>query len=202
MKKEKKIKILIIIIISILIIIVGIIFINKNYFNENISQEELENFNTYFNLTENNGFLMSKYNNSDEIDINEVFYTGGNIKENLTDEEKKNFFDFLNVKEMHLPIIAISKQNAENFFYKKTGEKLNNIEEKLNKWYYNEGSNKFCRVKGDTNYKEIQCSKGKKIDEKTYKINYTINDNIEKKYGTVTLLVDNGFYLFKSNDVY
>lgn len=213
-KASKNIKLIIICIMAVVLIIIAIIIaLNYNKAQtknetstidsvpeEKLNSDELKSFSNYFNDDENNGFLLSNYENVSDIDITEVFNNGAGLNEKITDTEKEEYLKTKNRSYLVTNVVVFDKTKAEELFKEKTGEKLDNIVEKLNKWVYLKNENKFCSEKGDTNKRTVNCTSGtKKLD--TYTIKYTLTSGTVQLEGIVTLLIDSGKYLFQSNEV-
>ena len=59
----------------------------------NLTSEELSKIDSFLEEIENNGFVISEYNNANEIDLDKVLYSGANINKEITDEERKVFYE-------------------------------------------------------------------------------------------------------------
>ena len=122
---------------------------------EYLEEEELKQFEEYFNQKENNGFLLSEYSNAQEIDLNQVIYSGAGIDKKMTEKEEQEFKKEKGVNDIYVNITTVGQEDIENLFLEKTGEQLQNIETKLKDWTYLKNSKVYCLAHGDTNYAKI-----------------------------------------------
>lgn len=213
-KSKKTMKLIIFGIIFVILIIIAIIIMlnyNKtqqnnetkstdNVLEENLSSNELKSFSSYFNEDENNGFLLSNYENASDIDITQVFNNGAGLNEEITEAEKQEYLKSKNRTKLVTNVIVFDKTKAEELFKEKTGEKLDSIVKKLDRWIYLEKYDKFCCEKGDTNKKTVTSISGTKKSNE-YKIIYKMSSGNIENNGTVTLELNDGKYLFKQNKI-
>ena len=196
------------IILIILIVIIGIIFSvrenrQKKQEQENsstmVETEELEEIEGFLNDIENNGFLMSEYNNPNEIDLSSVIYNGAGKSQTLTEKQEEEYKTKVGKERIYLNITSLKKDDIEKLFLEKTGEKLQNIDEKLKEWIYLENDELYCKEHGDSNYIQVEkCRIGKKKDN-IYTI-YLKFENGMNKYSKVTLKKQGDTYIFVSNE--
>ena len=166
---------------------------------DRLSQEELNEFVEYFNKIENNGFVTTLYKEPSEIDLNQVIYTGAGLSQELTAEQLEEFKKKTNIQTEEMKIIAVPGDQIENLYYEKTGEKLNNINERLKDWTYLENGNLYCHTRSDSKFIKItNCPSGAK-NGNTYTVYANLADSISTKV-KVTLEKQGDKYIFKSNE--
>ncbi len=218
--KNKKIYISVIIIFIVIISVVLILILNKNnnktnnvdtgknqdnveeeyeLTGEKLTKEELNEFIEYFNKLENNGFVTINYKKPSEIDLKQVLYTGAGISQQLTDNQLEEYKRLTNETSTEINVIAIEKEKIESFYYEKTGEKLENIDERLEGWTYLQDSNLYCKTCADSNFVKVTGCKAGAKDGNTYTIYVELSDSLNP-IAKITLEKKGNNYIFKSNE--
>ena len=163
----------------------------------NLTSEELSKITSFLEEIENNGFVISEYNNASEIDLDKVLYSGANINKEITDEERKVFYEKLGKEDYQMNVYCIEEEKIAELFKQKTGEELTNIEERLKSWTYLPEYKEFCSEHSDTSYTTVECVEGKKEGE-----NITVKLNLENSsigQTQLTLKEQGDSYIFVSN---
>lgn len=187
---------------------------NSSYQKDELSKEELENFEKFFNNLSVNGFVVQLYNNPEEINLNDVFYNYSSTEGSFqpTDEIENEFLkrinseDGSNIKELPCPIEAVPTSEIQKRFKQYTGISLSNqdIKNRLN-WTYLEDQDVYCMMHGDTNADTIACINGTKDSNGIYKITikfhagFYLGTNEEVESTIVTLKKNGDSYYFVSS---
>lgn len=159
-------------------------------FNETIySSDQLKKYEKDFNTFEINGFIVSTntYTKPSEIDLEDVFYSGAGFNNHVSKEEIEEYKKLAKYHETD--IVKITTEQAEKLYYYNTGEKLENLKERLKNWIYIEKYDAYYKEVSDTNFEKVSCIKGV-MDEKNkiMKIqlsnNRTISVRIDYEKGT------------------
>lgn len=142
---------------------------SKSEESSSVSQEELEEAQTYFNKTENNGLLCSEYSNVKEISLIQLVYTGVGISEEMTQQEKEDYKE-----EIHTDISKIPRKTLEKLTKDRLNIELTSINdyEEFEKEYYSEKYDCYYIQHGDTNYQQFEFISGEKNSDGTYTFIY------------------------------
>lgn len=165
---------------------------NKRYISEDetmYTAEQLKRYEKDFNSFAINGFVVSTntYNKPSEIDLEEVFYSGAGFNNEISKEELE---EYKKVTKYHeTDIVKITTEQAEELYYDNTGEKLQNLKERLKNWTYIEKYDAYYNEISDTNFESVSCIEG--IMNEEYSImkiklsnNRTISVKIDYDKGT------------------
>lgn len=201
--KNKKIYIVIAVIIFIILAICTILMRKKEEQKQQqekyLTNEQLQEFDEFFEEKENNGFLLSEYANADEINLEEVIYNGIGEEEEITEEERKEYYDAIKKEDYELNVTSCSKEEIENLYKEKTGKELINIDDRLKNWKYLPEYDKYYKEHTDTNYTTVRSDLGKVKDNNIYTVYVTLLNNNEK-HVKVTLQKNGDSYQFISNE--
>ena len=70
-----------------------------------LTNQELNQWTDYVNSQENNAFLLSYYDEPNQIDLHELFYTGcGFDMEKLTETEVQQYLEWMETDEIYTDI--------------------------------------------------------------------------------------------------
>lgn len=168
---------------------------------ENLSQEELKYFTEYFNQKGNNGFILSSYEDVNNISFASLLYNGITESEStLTEQEKSDYLKQTGTTEIYGDMLKLTTSQIKDFFKDKTGISISSEKIKENgiRGVYISKYDAYYDQRTDSNGKAITCTKGTKTSDGNYSVSY--KDNNDKNYtGTISLKKVNGKYLVVSN---
>ena len=127
-----------------------------------VDAQILEELQAYLNEDSSYGFLLSSYDIPEEIDLNQVFYSGAGFKqEELTEKEKELLLDRIPQKEIRTPVVKLKKEQAEELLSQKAGISYDESRHPLDQedgWAYINRYGTWYALRGDTNRQYINCS--------------------------------------------
>lgn len=130
-----------------------------------LTKEELEQWTKYVNNNENNGFLLSFYDRPEQIDLEELFYSGcGLEQEELSPEETEEYLKLIEMDEIYTSVIRITGTQIESVLQQRLGLTLSDMEKPLD-WCYLEKSDAYVVQHGDTNAQIFTCIAGVQKDD-------------------------------------
>lgn len=145
-----------------------------------LTQEELQEFTDFINEEDNYGnygFLLSVYDNPADIYLDEVFYTGAGIAATpSTEEEKQAYLKANQQAEIYTDLVRITKPMANEFLMKKAGLSYDEMNRPLT-WIYLEEFDAFYAEHGDTNYRTFTCTEGTVLDEVTFTLRFSPDED-------------------------
>lgn len=160
------------------------------------TSEYLKKYEKDFNTTEINGFIISTntYEKPSEINLEQVFYNGAGFNNEVTKEEIEEYKKLTKYHETD--IVKITTKQAEKLYYDNTGEKLENLKDRLKNWTYIEKYDAYYKEVSDTNFEEVYCIRGiMNEQDKIMKIqlsnNRTISVKIDYNKGTHYIISNN-----------
>jgi len=177
---------------------------NSNEIAENIddtyeityTSEQLGKYEKDFNTPAINGFITSTniYTKPSEIDLEQVFYNGAGFNNEIPIEELEAYKKLTKYHETD--IVKITTQQAEKLYYENTGEKLENLKERLKSWIYIEKYDAYYHEISDTNFETVSCIKAimderNKIMKIQLSNNRTISVKIDYEKGTNYIISNN-----------
>ena len=126
-----------------------------------LTQEEIKFFDDLLSLSENVGFLLSSYKAPEEIDLNELFYSGAGISSGaLTEEEKADYLKVSGISEIYTDVIHLTTAEIDDYLLEKTGLSSVQMKNKLD-WAYSVQTDTWYHQAGDTNIRLFNCVGGK-----------------------------------------
>lgn len=134
---------------------------------EELTLEEIRQFTDFANRTENNGFLLSQYDNVSGADLNEILYNGAGMESDPLTEEEREAYEAA-AYPIETDITKLSAAQIEEFLQRKAGIGLADMKSGLD-WVYLEGTDCYVSQHGDTNYCAFVCTGGTRRGE-TYEI--------------------------------
>lgn len=166
-----------------------------------LTQEEIAFFDEYLSLSGNWGFLLSTYETAEEIDLNELFYSGAGISNySLTEEEAADYLNASGDAEIYTDVVHLTTAEIDGFLLEKTGLSLAQMQKPLD-WVYSAETDTWYHQAGDTNWRPFECVGGMVADD-VYTL-YMQTTDTWSGYDTETyetVLKKNGdAYLFVSN---
>ena len=127
-----------------------------------LTNQELNQWTDYVNSQENNAFLLSYYDEPNQIDLHELFYTGcGFDMEKLTETEVQQYLEWMETDEIYTDMTHITGEQVEYVLKQRLGLTMEDMEHPLN-WCYLKDSDDYLMQHGDTNYQSFVCIEGKK----------------------------------------
>ena len=140
------------------------------------ASEQLKKYEKDFNTSEINGFIISTntYTKPSEIDLEQVFYNGAGFNNEVSKEELEEYKKIRNYYETD--IVKITTKQAEKVYYDNTGEKLENLKERLKNWTYIEKYDAYYKENSDINFEEVHCIKGI-MDKQNKILKIQLNNN-------------------------
>lgn len=127
-----------------------------------MDSDALAELQKYLNEESSYGFLLSSYEQPQEIDLNQVFYAGAGFRQKeITEKERELLLDRLPVKAITMPVNKVREEDVEALLKQKTGlsheeflHPLGDLEEwarigRYNSWY---------TLNAETNRRQILCT--------------------------------------------
>jgi hypothetical protein len=122
----------------------------------------LEELQLYLNEDSSYGFLLSSYDIPEDIDLNQVFFSGaGFAQEKLTEKEKELLLDRIPQKEIRTPVVKVTDEQIEELLSTKAGISYEDSRYPLTEehgWARIRRYNSWYALRGDTNRKYIRCT--------------------------------------------
>ncbi len=123
---------------------------------------KLAELEAYLNEESSYGFLLSSYEQPQEIDLNQVFYAGAGIEQKgITEKERKLLLERMPVKEITMPVNKVREEDVEALLKQKTGlsheEFLHPLGD-LEEWAHIGRYNSWYTLNAETNRKQILCT--------------------------------------------
>ena len=148
----------------------------KSNYETIYASEQLKKYEKDFNTSEINGFIISTntYTKPSEIDLEQVFYNGAGFNNEVSKEELEEYKKIRDYYETD--IVKITTKQAEKVYYDNTGEKLENLKERLKNWTYIEKYDAYYKENSDINFEEVYCIKGI-MDKQNKVLKIQLNNN-------------------------
>lgn len=166
-----------------------------------LTQEEIAFFDEYLSTSGNWGFLLSVYASPEDIDLNELFYSGAGLSGwTLTEEEAADFIEASGGAEIYTDVVHLTTPQIDAFLLERTGLSYVQMNKQLD-WVYSVQTDTWYSQAGDTNWRPFACVGGTVSDD-VYTLYMRAEDPypgyLEEVYETV--LKKNGdAYQFVSN---
>ena len=127
-----------------------------------VDDPTLEELQNYLNEDSSYGFLLSSYDIPEDIDLNQVFFSGaGFAQEKLTEKEKELLLDRIPQKEIRTPVVKVTDEQIEELLSAKAGISYEDSRHPLTEeggWARIRRYNSWYALRGDTNRQYIRCS--------------------------------------------
>lgn len=132
----------------------------ENVYQTEYTSEQLKKYESDFNTIATNGFVISTntYTSPSEIDLEQVFYNGTGVNNEISKDELKEYKKITKYNETDL--VKVTTEQAKTVYYEKTGEKLENLKERLKNWIYIEKYDSYYHEISDTNFEKVSCLRG------------------------------------------
>ena len=125
-----------------------------------MTEQELAQWTEYVNSRENNAFLLSYYDKPEQIDLNELFYTGcGLDMEDMTDKEVQEYLKWAGLDEIYTDVTRITGEQLASVLKQRLGLTPDDMEQPL-EWCYLADSDVYVLQHGDTNAQNFTCIAG------------------------------------------
>lgn len=124
-----------------------------------LTPEELADWETRLNTTELNGFVSQMYGDIHNISLPELFYN--HPGDPLTDSERSAFLAAWGMEPMELDLMAVTRQEAEDFLTEYTGLSLSDFPAGLDaQWTYSREKDRWFSFAGDTHFTPVTVTGG------------------------------------------
>lgn len=124
--------------------------------------QTLEMLQNYLNEDSSYGFLLSSYNIPEEIDLNQVFYSGaGYEQKELTKKEKELLLQRIPQDEIRTPVVKVTDEQVDTLLRQKAGITYDEAKrpfEKEDGWAHIGRREAWYALRGDTNRMYAQCT--------------------------------------------
>ncbi len=124
--------------------------------------QTLEELQGYLNEDSSYGFLLSSYDIPEEIDLNQVFYSGAGFEqEKLTEKEEELLLARIPQEEIRTPVVKLKEEQIEELLRQKAGityDEAGRPLEKADGWAHIGRYKTWYALRGDTNRRYIKCS--------------------------------------------
>ena len=162
---------------------------------EELTIEALNQFTEFANQAENNGFLLSQYDQVSGADLNEILYNGAGMESQPLSEEERKAYEAA-AYPVETDITRLTTEQIETFLQRKAGIGMGDMAEALD-WVYLEGSDSYVFQHGDTNFCTFVCTGGSRTGE-IYELRFKAGEDYVSD--CITTLRKNGDdYQFVSN---
>lgn len=134
-----------------------------------LTADELKDCEAYFSQQENYGFLLSDYRTPEDINLDELLYSGAGMEQRaLTEEERQAFLKAAGQTELMTDLTHLTAAQIDTFLTQKMGITLKQVRNDFS-WIYLPEYDCYYSEHGDTNIRSFFCTKGE-LDGDTYKI--------------------------------
>ena len=145
---------------------------------EKLTEEHLAVLQDYLNEDSSYGFLLSTYERPQEIDLNQVFYSGAGFPQGeLKDREKELLLERIPQDEIRIPVVKVTQDQIEELLDSKAGisseDSVYSFEE-MEDWSHIGRYDAWYALRGDTNRKYITCTDGWQQGN-LYVVHYTLS---------------------------
>lgn len=125
-----------------------------------LTADEVAYFSEYIKKSENYGFLLSVYDSADEVNLDELFYSGAGIDAgSMTDTDIAAFLKASGQEEIYTDVAHLTTDQLDEFLLKKTGYEYSQMKCPLS-WVYSAETDTYYQEAGDTNYTRFDCIGG------------------------------------------
>ncbi len=167
----------------------------KETAEEKIKPPEVLFFDTYFSDSENRGFLCSEYEKPQDIDLNELYYTGAGLEQHsMTDEERAAYEDARG-EVIQYDMICLTTAQINQHLQEKTGLTLKQMNTDLDWIYLPEYDCYYFQV-SDANGDFDECTEVIHSEGDTVQVRY---NRYGGRKGMATLKKEGEDYLFLAN---
>lgn len=130
----------------------------ENELSAELTAEEQEYFTEFANMKENNGFLLSQYEEVSKADLNEILYNGAGIESDPLSEEERKAYE-AKAYPVESDITRLTTEQIDAFLQRKAGISMADMEGSLD-WVYLDMWDSYVFQHGDTNFCTFVCTGG------------------------------------------
>ena len=143
-----------------------------------LTQEELNSFSELFGTSEYNGFVVSPFNDVNDIDWSEVFFNGAGIAAtDVSEEERENAYKHFG--DDCGDLITLRADDIKSFVESHTGLQYDDIKDQIGFKYIKEYDSYYA-LHGDSNWMPYTCTSGKKIgDLYVVQLHNDVNEDVD-----------------------
>lgn len=124
-----------------------------------LDDEALEELEAYLNEDSSYGFFLSCYERPEDIDLQQVFYTGaGCPREQLEEKEKELLLERLSMPEFVTSVTKVPEEYIEGLLARKAGITYEQSNRPLDGWAHIGRYGAWYHLHGDTNRQFIRCT--------------------------------------------
>ena len=127
-----------------------------------VDPQRLEELQSWLNEDGSYGFLCSVYETPEEIDLNQVFYSGAGFpQEELGEKEKELLLDRIPQKKLDVPVVRVTQEQIDRLLAEKAGISYEESDCPLDKedgWARIGRYDAWYALRGDTNRMYIDCT--------------------------------------------
>lgn len=167
-----------------------------------VPETDLESMEALFNSPQNNGLLLSVFDDASDIDLSQIFYNGADITNSVTEDERELYCQTLGIDSIPLDMTKITTAQANDFLVKWLGIGLSEINTSLadyDGWVYLEDYDAYYFLHGDTNYQELDFISGEvSADQKQISVVYSLGEPAEYRTAAVKMNDDGGCVLISN----
>ncbi len=121
----------------------------------------LQKIEDYLNEDSSYGFLLSAYERPEDIDLEQVFYSGaGYPREELSGKELERYLRKISQDELHTGVTKLTEDQIEDLLTRKAGISLEDCTRPLENWTYMDRYKAYYHQHGDTNQRRVTCTDG------------------------------------------
>lgn len=124
--------------------------------------QTLEMLQSYLNEDSSYGFLLSSYDIPEEIDLNQVFYSGaGYEQKELTKKEKELLLQRIPQDEISTPVVKVTDEQVDTLLRQKAGITYDEAKKSFKEedgWEHIGRMEAWYALRGDTNRMYAQCT--------------------------------------------
>ncbi len=164
---------------------------------EVVKDPEVLFFDTFFKDRGNRGFLYSEYKQPQDINLDELYYTGAGLEQHSMEEEERTAYEEASGWRIQYDMIRLTAGQINQHLQEKTGLTLKQMNTKFENWIYLPDYDCYYFQVSDTNDIFDECTEVIHLDSSTVQVKYNC---IDKKSGVVTLKKQGEEYLFLANE--
>lgn len=138
-----------------------------------LTVQELRDFSVWIDAGDNHGnygFLLSEYDRPQDVDLDQVFYTGAGLPvESMSPEEEQAYLKATGQEEIYTDTTRLTTEDIKGFLEKKLGTSYEEMTRPLS-WTYLPEYDIYIHEHGDTNYMNFTCVSGRLTEEGLYEL--------------------------------
>ncbi|MDD3219148.1 MAG: hypothetical protein PHC41_11050 [Lachnospiraceae bacterium] len=174
----------------------------QNDYPREIASDEIASYTQWIQDRENYGFVLSEYSRPEDVDLNQVLYTGAGLESRgLTEQETAQYLEITGQDEIYTDCAVLSTSQINDYLERKMDISIDDLTQEFG-WVYLNDTDVWATEHGDTNYVQYQCVGGIQKDEDTYVLDMEPVDFEENGYykaSQLTLEKEDNDYNIVSN---